>query len=111
MAINWAMFWSILLGLVPIVVPVVWGLVKNHFALKSLTAMVQANRLDADQKRGEISDKVDNMHSELKTTFETHARHDDERFDKVAGQLQLMNNNLVKQNTLLELLVQDKIKK
>ncbi len=102
----------------PVAVAIVWGLIKNHFSLKALkttvaanAVVVAANTVEANQKRDQLSGEMKQLHTALKENLEKHEMYDDKRFTEMTAELRVMNNSLIKQNTLLELLVHDKIKK
>lgn len=102
----------------PVAIAIIWGLIKNHFSLKALkntvaanAIVVAANTVEANTKRDQLSTEMKELHVSLKENLEKHERFDDRRFSEMTAELKVMNNSLIKQNTLLELLVHDKIKK
>lgn len=92
--------WNVAIGLVLLISPLVWGLVKMFFSLKR-----------SNEKLIELSLKVIKQ-DELIVSFEDKY---DSKFDayknSIERRLNLINETVIATKTMVELLIQDKIKR
>lgn len=103
--------WGIILGIVVYLTPIAWALITMYFSQKETKTILNAINLqieNQDKLIKFVDDKFENKHDELEIQFNN-------KIEKVKDTLELklneMNTNVIKTQTLVELLVMDKIKK
>lgn len=92
--------WTVILTIIPFILGIIWALIKMFFNQKATHNRVTA--VIEDMKHHE--NKVDNLKKDLENKLDRHKIANDNKLSE-------MNNTMIATKTLVELLVQDKIKK
>ncbi len=103
--------WSIILGIIIYLTPIAWALITMYFTQKETKSILDAITLQVenqDKLIRFIDDKFENKHDDLEIQLNTKI---EKVRDTIEMKLNEMNTNVIKTQTLVELLVMDKIKK
>lgn len=103
--------WGIIIGIIVYLTPIVWAVITMFFAQKETKAILAAIMLQVDNQEKLIK-FLDSKFEDKHNTLENQLNNKIEKVrDTIELRLSEMNINVIKVQTLVELLVMDKIKK